>query len=230
QHPGTCGRLEHMSWTGFYETPGEIARIGFEYERNQQTVVDFGNRSGECFVAGHLWLLPNKGRGRLLPPRDQIVESIEVGRNADSNPRDDAPDNNSVPHMMPFFPRRLDRADVRGIEMRRVACNSAAVCRNSALSSRESTRSASITALTIQSASISSKRGSRQCQLMRCSFTMMAGITPRQSGSAPYRRALRARSRWPPIGWARLAELGTTARRAPARPGASGPLRSEGRP
>src|SRR5215475_4726662 len=96
---------------------------------------------------------------RHLSPRDQIVESIEVGRKADGNPRNGAPDNDSIPHVIPLF--RSDRVDAGGIEVRRVACNSAAVCRNSALSSRESTPSASITALMIESASISSKRSSR---------------------------------------------------------------------
>jgi hypothetical protein len=95
----------------------------------------------------------------LLFPRDQIIESIEVGRKADGNPRNGAPGNDSVPHVIPLFPRRSDRADAGGIRVRRVACNSAAVCRNSASSARESTPSASITALMMESASISSKRG-----------------------------------------------------------------------
>jgi hypothetical protein len=44
----------------------------------------------------------------------------------------------------------------------------------------------------MESVNISSKRSSRQCELMRCSFTMGAAITLRRSGSVPNRRALRA--------------------------------------
>jgi hypothetical protein len=102
-----------------------------------------------------------------LPPCDQIVECVNVWHKAEGDPRNGAPDNDSVPHVIPLFPRRLDRADAGGINVARVACNSVTVCCNSASSSRESTPSASIMALTIGSASISSRRGSRQCELMR---------------------------------------------------------------
>ena len=47
----------------------------------------------------------------MLSPRDQIVESIEIGRKADCNPRNGAPHNDSVPHVMPLLPRRPDSAD-----------------------------------------------------------------------------------------------------------------------
>ncbi len=46
----------------------------------------------------------------MLSPRDQIVESIEIGRKADRNPRNGARDNDLVTHVIPSFPRRLDRA------------------------------------------------------------------------------------------------------------------------
>ena len=98
----------------------------------------------------------------MLSPRDQIVESIEVWPKADGNPRNGAPDDESVPHVIPLFPR----ANGGGFEVRRVACNSAAVCRNSASNSRGSMPSAFITALVVESASISTKRDSRHCELM----------------------------------------------------------------
>ena len=37
----------------------------------------------------------------MLSPRDQIVESIEVGHKTDSNPRNGTPDNDLVPHVIP---------------------------------------------------------------------------------------------------------------------------------
>jgi hypothetical protein len=166
----------------------------------------------------------------ILSPSDQIVESIKVGPKADGNPRKSAPNNDTVSHVITPFPRWLDNADAGRICPRRAAHKRAAVCLNSASSSRESTPSASITALTMGSASISSRRGSRYCELMRCSFTMGAAVTPRRSGSVPYRRALPALPRRLPLGRARSAAPGTTARRALARPEASGPSRREGRP
>jgi hypothetical protein len=39
---------------------GKIARIGFEDERDQQTIVDFGYRPGEGLVAGHHGCAPDK--------------------------------------------------------------------------------------------------------------------------------------------------------------------------
>src|SRR5260370_11424465 len=85
------------------------------------------------------------GAQRILPPCDQIVECVKVWHKAEGNPRNGAPDNDSVPHVIPLLPRKSDRADAGGISVGRVASNSAAVCRNSASSSRESTPSASIT-------------------------------------------------------------------------------------
>jgi hypothetical protein len=72
----------------------------------------------------------------MLSPCDQIVESIKVGRKADGNPRNGAPGNDSVPHVIPLFPQRSDRADAGRVSARRLVCNSAAVCRNSVSSSR----------------------------------------------------------------------------------------------
>jgi hypothetical protein len=112
----------------------------------------------------------------MLSPCDQIVESIKVGRKADSNPRNGAPGNDSVPHVIPLFPQRSDRADARRVSTRRLARNSAAVCRKSASSSRGSTPSASITTLTMESVSISSKRGSQRCELMDVPSTIAAAI------------------------------------------------------
>jgi hypothetical protein len=38
-----------------------------------------------------------------LSPRDRIVESVNVRRKADGNPRNGAPDNDSVPHLILRF-------------------------------------------------------------------------------------------------------------------------------
>src|SRR5262249_44525474 len=50
----------------------------------------------------------------MLSPRDQIVESIEVGHKTDSNPRNGTPDNDLVPHVIPSLSAK-DRADAAGI-------------------------------------------------------------------------------------------------------------------
>jgi hypothetical protein len=47
----------------------------------------------------------------MLSPRDQIVESIKVGPKADRNPRNGAPDNDAVPHVLPLFRQSSDRVD-----------------------------------------------------------------------------------------------------------------------
>jgi hypothetical protein len=43
------------------------------------------------------------GRCVTLFPRDQIIECVKVGREADGNPRNGAPDNDSVPHLILHF-------------------------------------------------------------------------------------------------------------------------------
>src|SRR5262249_20595900 len=50
----------------------------------------------------------------MLSPRDQIVESIEVGHKTDSNPRNGTPGNDLVPHVIPSLSAK-DRADAAGI-------------------------------------------------------------------------------------------------------------------
>jgi hypothetical protein len=148
----------------------------------------------------------------MLSPCDQIVESIKVGRKADGNPRNGAPGDDSIPHVIPLFPQRSDRADAGRVSARRLVCNSAAVCRNSVSSSRGSTPSASITTLTMESVSISSKRGSQRCELMRCSFHHS-----RRDHSAVIRIGSMSRSNSPSVahrlqsGLARSAALGTGA-------------------
>jgi hypothetical protein len=42
----------------------------------------------------------------MLSPRDQIVESVQIGRKADGNPRNSSPDNDSIPHVILEKPGR----------------------------------------------------------------------------------------------------------------------------
>jgi len=96
----------------------------------------------------------------MLSPRDQIVESIEVGHKTDSNPRNGTPDNDLVPHVIPSLSAK-DRADAAGIGGQTAAPLHATRRTQLCLEFTRVDVVSLITVLMVESARISSKRGSR---------------------------------------------------------------------
>jgi len=63
QHTGSRRGLKHILRRGVSDAFGEIARVGFENQRNKESFVEFRNRSGEQLIGRrHRSALP-KGSG-----------------------------------------------------------------------------------------------------------------------------------------------------------------------
>ena len=142
----------------------------------KQTRLPGGAREVACVAPAHQFTRTNRAIGggkrfpswiRGRPPRAVIVaQYISFGR--------ELPLRRSRPNQS-LCRRRAQVFHASGaFGVRRVARKSAEVCRNSASSSRGLTPSASMTAFTMESASMSSKRGSPWREFIRCFLPPLA--------------------------------------------------------